>query len=122
MTTMEVGKRLVELCKQGKNDVCMTELYSPDIVSVEAGAPPGQSAEKHGLPAVVEAGKKWYATHEIHSAKVEGPWPHQDKFIVRFIYDVTDKTANKRMTLDEMALYFVKNGRIVREEFYYAMG
>jgi ketosteroid isomerase-like protein len=122
MTTLDVGKRLVELCKQGKADQCMSELYSQDIVSVEAGAPPGQSAERRGLPAVIEGAKHWYATHEIHSAKAEGPFPNGDKFIVRFTYDVTDKTANKRMTFDEAALYYVKNGKIVREEFFYAMG
>ena len=36
MTTLEVGKKLVELCKQGKNQEAMDTLYAPDIVSVEA--------------------------------------------------------------------------------------
>ena len=48
-----------------------------------------------------------------------------DRFIVRFTYDVTAKSgpmAGKRMKLDEAALYAVKDGKIVQEEFFYHMG
>ena len=122
MTTKEVGDRLVKLCNEGKNEECMKELYSPDIVSVEAGAPPGQSPEARGLDAIAAKGKWWTENHTVHSAKTEGPWPNGDRFVVRFTYDVTFKPENKRFTMDEAALYTVKNGKIVREEFFYSMG
>jgi hypothetical protein len=119
MTTLELGKRLVELCREGKNDEAMAELYSPDIVSVEAGAPPGMSAETRGMEAVVAKGAWWSENHTIHSAKVEGPFPHGDRFIVRFTYDITIKKANQRIMMDEAALFTVENGKVVREEFFY---
>ena len=119
MTTLEVGKRLVELCREGKNQVAMKELYSPDIVSVEAGAPPGMSAETRGIEGVIGKSVWWEENHEVHSAKVEGPFPHGDRFIVRFTYDITMKQAKKRITMDEAALFTVQNGKIVREEFFY---
>lgn len=122
MTTLEVGQRLVELCREGKNDEAMKELYSPDIVSVEAGAPPGMSAETRGMDAVVAKGAWWAENHTIHSAKVEGPFPHGDRFIVRFTYDITIKQANQRITMDEAALFTVANGKVVREEFFYTAG
>ena len=49
MNALEVGKKLVDLCKQGKNEEAIEALYSPDVVSVEAGAPPGQSPETKGI-------------------------------------------------------------------------
>ena len=61
----------------------------------------------------------------MHSAQAEGPWPHGDRFIVRFKYEVTSKAgpmAGKRMKLDEAGLYTVKDGKIVQEEFFYDMG
>jgi hypothetical protein len=119
MTTLKLGKRLVELCREGKNDEAMAELYSPDIVSVEAGAPPGMSAETRGMEAVVAKGAWWSENHTIHSAKVEGPFPHGDRFIVRFTYDITIKKANQRIMMDEAALFTVENGKVVREEFFY---
>lgn len=121
-TTLEVGKKLVELVKQGKTQEAKDTLYAKDIVSVEAGAPPGQSAETRGIDGVLAKGKWWQDNHEVHSANVEGPWPHGDRFIVRFTYDITNKPANRRLTMDEAALFTVKDGKIVREEFFYAMG
>lgn len=120
MTTMEIGKKLVELCSKGQNKEAMESLYSQDIVAVEAGAPAGQSREAKGLQAVLGKASWWADNHIVHSSKVEGPWPHDDRFIVRFTYDVTFKPASKRFTMEEAALYTVANGKIVREEFFYS--
>jgi len=35
---------------------------------------------------------------------------------------VTMKPTRQRFTMEEMALYTVKDGKIVREEFFYTMG
>jgi ketosteroid isomerase-like protein len=124
-TTMETGRRLVELCSQGKFNEAMNSLYADDIVSVEAMTGPNMPARMEGIAAVRKKGEWWEQNHEIHSVKVEGPWPHGDRFIVRFIMEVTAKAgpmAGKRMHLDEAGLYTVKGGKIVQEEFFYDMG
>jgi len=119
MTTLEVGKKLVELCSAGKAKEAHETLYAETITSVEAGGPPGQSRESKGLAAVNAKSKWWADNHEIHSAKVEGPWPHDDQFIVRFTYDITFKPESKRFTMEEAALYTVADGKIVKEQFFY---
>jgi ketosteroid isomerase-like protein len=123
--TLEVGKKLVEMCREGKHIECIDALYSPDIVSVEAGAPPGGSARSEGIAAIKGKGEWWVANHEVHKAEAEGPFPHGDRFIVRFKYDITAKAgpmAGKRFVMDEAALYTVKDGKIAHEEFFYSMG
>ncbi|MGI8742891.1 MAG: SnoaL-like domain-containing protein [Bryobacteraceae bacterium] len=122
MTTLEVGKKLVELCKQGQNMQAIETLYSPDIVSVEAASMPDMPAEMRGLQAVLGKNKWWLDNHIIHSASCEGPYPNGERFIVRFNYDVTSKPAQKRMQMDEMAVYTVNGGKIIREEFFYVTG
>lgn len=124
-STMQVGKKLVELCREGKHEEAINALYSPQIVSVEAGAAPGMTPQMEGIEAIRGKSKWWQNNHEVHSGKVEGPWPHGDRFIVRFTYDVTPKAgpmAGKRFTMDEAALYTVKDGKVVHEEFFYSMG
>ncbi|MFN0247599.1 MAG: SnoaL-like domain-containing protein [Kofleriaceae bacterium] len=122
MTTLEIGKKLVALCNEGQNHVAMETLYAPDIVSVEAGGPPGTEREARGIAAVAAKGKQWIENHTVHSAKHDGPYPNGDQFIVKLTYDITNKPSGKRMLLEEMGLYTVKNDKIVHEAFFYSMG
>ncbi len=122
MTTMEIAQKMVELCKQGKNAEARDTLFADDLVSVEAGGPPGMDREARGLAAVKAKSEWWTSNHDIHSANVTGPWPHDDRFIVGFQYEVTFKPDGSKRKLDEVGLYTVRNGKIVREEFFYSMG
>lgn len=122
MTTMKIATKLVQLCREGKNAEALSSLFAEDAVSVEAGGPPGMDREAKGLAAIKGKGEWWVANHEIHSANIAGPWPHGDRFIVQFQYDVTNKPSGKRIKMDEVGLYTVRDGKIVREEFFYDMG
>ena len=121
MNTMDIANKLVELCRQGNNQDAKS-MYAADAVSVEAFAMPGMEREAKGLAAIQAKGEWWRANHEIHSANVTGPWPHGDRFIVGFQYDVTNKPSGQRIKMDEVGLYTIANGKIVREEFFYVGG
>jgi len=121
MNTQEVADTLVRLCSQGKFDEATNTLYSQDIVSIEAGAPPGQSRESKGLAAVKAKGEWWVANHEVHSVKVEGPLVAASHFAVTFKMDVTFKPESKRFTMEEIAVYKVEGGKVVYEQFFYNM-
>ena len=121
MTTQEVADTLVRLCSAGKLDEAMKTLYSPDIVSMEAGAPPGGSREARGLAAVIAKGEWWAANHEVHSTTVEGPLVAGAYFSVAFKMDATFTPQGKRFQMDEIAVYKVADGKIVYEEFFYSM-
>lgn len=49
---LAVGKRLVELCREGKFMEAINELYSPHIVSVEAASGPNMPARMEGIEAI----------------------------------------------------------------------
>lgn len=121
MTVKEVADKLVKLCSEGKFEEAMTSLYSPEILSVEAGAPPGQSRESKGIEAVKAKGDWWVNNHEVHSSTVEGPLVADSHFACTFKMDVTFKPEKKRFQMEEIAIYKVENGKIVREEFFYKM-
>lgn len=121
MSTKEVADKLVQMCKQGKFEEAVAALYSPNIVSVEAGAPPGQSRETKGLEGVKAKGKWWTENHEVHSATVEGPLVAGSHFAVTFKLDTTFKPEKRRFTMEEVGIYQVADGKVVREEFFYNM-
>ncbi len=121
MSTMEVGKKLAALCREGKNLEALETLYSKDIVSVEAAAMPGMEKTQKGIEAIKSKNQWWYDNHEVHGGEVYGPYPKDDQFAVVFKFDVTAKHSGQRMTMEEMGLYTVQDGKIVKEEFFYSM-
>jgi hypothetical protein len=119
---LEVGQKYVALCKQAKFEACLQELFSKDAVSVEAWAPPGVERATSGLAAIIAKGEKWAQQHEVHSLELSGPFPFEQRFAVYFRFEVTNKPSQRKMTMEEVGLFTVENGQIVREEFCYAAG
>lgn len=124
MTTRDVAMRLVELCQKGHNIEAIKELYSDKIVSEEVCGTPEMPAKMTGKEAVLGKNQWWIDNHKVHEGRAAGPFPHGDRFCVVFDYDVTAKAGpmkGKRMKMQEVGLYTVKDGKIVKEEFFYDM-
>ena len=123
MSAKEIGQKLVQFCKEGKNLESINTLYADDVESIEAATPPMGDRVAKGIEAVRGKNQWWTENHEVHSASVAGPYPHgEDRFAVRFNYDVTNKPSGQRMQMDEIGVFTVKNNKVVKEEFYYDMG
>jgi len=117
MTIAELAKDFTDLLKQGKDEAAAGKYNADNIVSYEAME--GPMAVCEGKEAVKQKGAWWQANHEVHSANVEGPFVNGDQFAVRFKYDITPKETGKRITMDEVGVYTVKDGKVVAERFYY---
>lgn len=122
MSINEIANRYVALCKEARFNTCLDELFAEDAVSVEALSLPGVDPVATGLAAIRAKGEWWGSNHEIHGGEVFGPYPNGNRFAVRFAFDVTHKPSGKRMNMDEIGLFTVENGKIVREEFFYSGG
>ena len=122
MSAIEVGTRLVELVNQDKNEDFVNELYSDDIVSIEAQGTDEMPARLEGIEAIRGKHQWWYENNEVHSSVATGPFVagHETRFAVLFDLDTTPK-GGERMQMREVALYTVENGKIVEEEFWYLM-
>jgi ketosteroid isomerase-like protein len=117
MNTEEVATKLVELCRNGEWMKAVDELYSKEIVSVEAREMENMPAEMRGIDQVRGKTEWWEKNMQVHSANVGDPFVAGDKFVVQFDVDVTDKASNKRMQMSEVGIYTVKDGKVAREEF-----
>jgi hypothetical protein len=117
MSTQEVAEKVVELVRQQAWYKALDTLYDKDIVSVEASASEGESAEKRGIDQVRGKIDWWLNAMEVHSFTAKGPFVAHDRFVVQYGADVTEKNSKKRFQLSEVGVYTVKNGKIVREEF-----
>lgn len=119
--TQTIGDKLVALCQQGENLEAIETLYSPDIESVEAMGAPGMDRVMKGIDAVRGKNQWWLENHEVHGSEAIGPLINEDRFAVIFKIDVTPKHTGKRMQMEEVGLYTVKNNKIIKEEFFYSL-
>ena len=118
MTTQDIAQDLVALCREGKFHEAGEKYWADDVLSVEAM---GEPAESRGIEAARAKGEWWAGAHDIHGVKVEGPYVNGDSFAVRFTMDITVKASGQRHSMDEVALYVLKDGKIAEERFFYAM-
>lgn len=121
MTNVQIGRKLVDLCNAGKGLEAVDTLYDEKIVSIEAQGSDEMPARSEGIEAVRGKNNWWYDHHEVHSGKAVGPFcgHRDDQFAALFETDVTDKTSGNRLQLTEVALYTVRAGKVVQEEFLY---
>ena len=123
MNTAEIAGRLVELCREGKYEDAQNELYADDAVSVEMeGLPEGTLGNAVGLSAIREKGRRWRESIEaIHGGEMSDPLIAGSWFSVSSRVDVTYKGMG-RIDMREIAVYRVRDGKIVHEQFFYDMG
>lgn len=114
-----VAEELVALCRAGRNMEAIDNFYSPDIVSVESMGNEQMPREQKGIDAIRAKNQWWVDNNQVNSAETDGPFVGDGKFAVHYKYDVTFKPTGKRDVMEEMALYTVNDGKIVREEFFY---
>ena len=118
MTTKEVADEFYGLAQTGDFAKIVAELYSPDCESTEAGSDGKQETVK-GLDALKKKGTKFNeAVEEMHGGHSSRPVVSADYFAVSMGMDVTMK-GESRKQMDEIALYKVKDGKIISEQFFY---
>ena len=120
-STSTIAEELVELCRAGRNLDAIKKFYSPKIVSIESVGSETMPAEMTGIEAIRGKNEWWFANNEVHSSKVQGPFVGGQQFVVQYEWDTTFKPTGERAVMTELALYTVKDGKIVHEHFYYHM-
>jgi ketosteroid isomerase-like protein len=118
MTTSAVANRFHELAQTGQWDQIQDELFADNAVSIEPENSPGlQSAE--GIEAIKQKGKAFgEMVEEMHGGYSNAPQVAGTHFAVAMGMDVTMK-GHGRMKMDEIAVYEVKDGKIIKEQFFY---
>jgi hypothetical protein len=118
MTTQEVADRLSQLIKENKWKEAQEELFSQDAVSVEPPHAQGLQTVQ-GLDAIKKKGEEFnQMVEEVHGGWAGEPIVAGNYIAVAMGMDVTMKGMG-RSKMDEIALYEVKDGKIVKEQFFY---
>lgn len=121
MDLKTLAAELVAGCREGRERANLDTLYAADAVSVEA-ADQGNGREAQGLDAIRAKHDWWDQTVEMTGGSVSDPMFHgDDRFAVIFEAQGRDKASGEAFDMREVGIYSVADGKIVREEFFYAM-
>lgn len=117
MSIETIAQTLVEKCRTGANLDVVNELYHDDIVSVEPDYSPAPLTS--GKAAVIAKEEAFFGDVEaVHSNEVSNPIIAGNHFSVTMKMEFTSKTYG-RTAMEEIAVYEVKDGKIIREQFFY---
>ena len=121
MTTQQIANRYCELAHQNKWPEILDELCSPDLVNKEPEhvTARGIAPTTIGLDAIKAKGITNRTMIEtIHSQHCSAPLIAGNFFSVVLSRDITFK-GKPRMQLEEVAVFEVKDGKIIMEQFFY---
>lgn len=119
MTTQEIADRFYSLAQKGEWNTIIEELYAKNAESIEPPKAEGGLKSVKGVDQIAQKGKEWEATIEaMHGGYTKEPQVASDYFTCAMGFDATFK-GRGRMKMDEIALYKVEDGKIVKEQFFY---
>ena len=118
MTTTDIANRFHELAQMGQWDDIQNEMFADNAVSIEPAHSPGLKTAE-GIKAIKEKGNQFgEMVEEMHGGYSNEPIVAGNHFALAMGMDVTMK-GQGRMKMDEIAVYEVKDGKIVKEQFFY---
>ncbi len=118
MSTRDVANQLVELCRFGKIDETQAILFADNAKSIEAQEMMGTKIVD-GLEAIKAKSVAFQDDVEaFHGSEISDPIVAGNHFAVTWKLDATFKSRG-RMTIEEVCVYEVKDGKIVLEQFFY---
>ena len=114
MNTQQIAEDVVKLIREGKNKQAKDLFYADNIVSIE-----GNGDRLQGIDAIHQTSVEW-AAHiaEVHSASISEPVIAADYFSLNIKMDISYKNGH-RAVMDEIAIYEVKDEKIVFEQFFF---
>lgn len=120
MTTQEVADKFYQLAQSNQWDQIQDDLYSEDAESVEPPKAEAQGLRNvKGKDAIKQKGKDFSnMVEEMHGGYCSKPVVAGNFFSAAMGIDATYKGMG-RSQMDEIAVYEVKDGKIVKEQFFY---
>jgi hypothetical protein len=118
MTTKEVAKQLVTMCREGKVEEAKLELFSDNIISIEP-AEGMLPKETKGMKEIQQKADLFISmVEQFYGSAITDPVIAGDYFSIGWDTDIQMK-GQGRQTMGEICVYKVKDSKIVSEQFFY---
>ena len=111
----EIGEAVVRMIRSQAGDKAIWDKWwSPRCESVEGGE---TKMAWRGRKQIQAKSDWWTSDNEVVGGTVDGPYLGATGFSIRFRMDIRTKSTGKRTSMEEVGVYTVKDGKVIREEF-----
>lgn len=118
MTTQQIANRLTVLFRENKWEQAQDELFDENAMSIEPYNTAGLKTVR-GIEAIKQKTRDFNGQiDEVHSGYVTEPTVAGRYIAFGMGMDAINKEG-KRIKLDEIAIYEVREGKIIKEQFFY---
>ena len=119
MSIQENVEKMIELVERGEFLEAIEKFYAPQATMQENQQLPMRT----GLPALLENERLVMTTvfKTIHQSRAASFVVNGDRAAINWVFEITEQSG-KHWLLDEIAYQEWKDGKIVRERFYYDPG
>jgi hypothetical protein len=115
----EIAADFTALWLAGEFSAAGERYWAGDVVSIEPGAlPDGTGSVTSGIEALRTKNAKWFAVHGIEDLSIDGPFVTGDSFAL--FMDMMIAHAGARTPHSQIAVYALRDGKIVEERYFYA--
>ena len=114
----EVAADFTALWLAGDFSAAGERYWAEDVISIEPDAlRDGADNECRGIDAVRRKNLHWCSTHGIEDLSLDGPFVTGDQFAL--FADMLIAHAGRRRPHSEIAVFSVRDGKIVEERYFY---
>lgn len=122
MRVEDIAQELVSLCRSHKFQEAQEKFYADDVISIEPHIVEKTDqihSELRGKEEVMQKAYRLQQIFEIHRLEISEPMVAGNFFTVKISTDSTNRLTGRRHNNSEIALYFVQEGKIIQEQFFY---
>ena len=116
----DVARDFTAMLRLGKFEAAGEKFWASDVLSAE---PSALSRDIPALVSGIEAARRKirarFAESRIDDLGIDGPFVTGDQFALFLDMLITDPTTSKTQPFTEIAIFTVRDGRIIEERFFY---
>jgi hypothetical protein len=116
----ELATDFTAMLAAGRKRAAADKYWSPDISIVEpADRQDGSPVTAIGFPAAQQKLAQWLGHNTIEDVLIDGPFVTGDRFALFIDMEIVRGDTGTREPFSEIAMYTVRDGKIVEERHFY---
>jgi hypothetical protein len=117
----DVARDFTAMLRLGQFEAAGEAFWSPDVTSLEPEALSGAApATVSGKAAARAKRRARFGAARIDELGIDGPFVTGDQFALFLDMLITDPASGEAKPFAEIAIFTVRDGRIIEERFFYA--